>query len=279
MATHDYDGALKLLLRTSAHSALREITGAVIEKWLDVELHLGTRRPDLLGETSDGRLIHLEIQTKNDGNMPLRMAEYGLGVYRMYGKFPRQFCVYVGRGPIRMEPGLRLPGLRTRFSLIDISTIDGKGLLESPEIGDNVIAILTRVRNHKAAIRQIVGRLGGLTKGAREVAFQNLLTLAGLRRMAAVVQEERAKMPFIIDLRENEVLGPPYKKGLAEGIEKGMAKGLRDGERRILQRLIVKRFGALSAADKKRLKSMSAAELEQLSERVLDARSISELLH
>ncbi len=34
----DYDVALKLLLRGSAKVTLRELTGATVQKWLDVEL-------------------------------------------------------------------------------------------------------------------------------------------------------------------------------------------------------------------------------------------------
>jgi hypothetical protein len=45
----------------------------------------------LLGETADGSLLHIELQSTNDPAMPLRMAEYCLRVYRMLGKFPHSF--------------------------------------------------------------------------------------------------------------------------------------------------------------------------------------------
>lgn len=35
-----------------------------------------TRRADLLGESPDGTLIHLELQSTHDPRMVLRMAEY-----------------------------------------------------------------------------------------------------------------------------------------------------------------------------------------------------------
>jgi hypothetical protein len=86
-------------------------------------------------------------------------------------------------------------------------------------------------------------------------------------------------MPLIINLLENEVLGPPYRRGLEEGEAKGREEGRQQGERTVLRRRIVKRFGALPAWAEERLNGMTLPELEQLSERVLDATSLDELLH
>src|SRR5438874_12163014 len=99
----EYDIALKLLLRGSAGLTMRELTGTVVEKWLDVELpRMQNTRADLLGETREGRLVHLELQSGNDAKMPLRMAEYCLSVFRLFGEFPRQVLLYVGEAPLRM---------------------------------------------------------------------------------------------------------------------------------------------------------------------------------
>ena len=61
---------------------LREIE-APIAPWLNVELpEVRNTRVDLLGETATGDLIHIELQSTNDPDMPLRMAEYCLRVRR-----------------------------------------------------------------------------------------------------------------------------------------------------------------------------------------------------
>src|SRR5689334_22053772 len=99
----DYDGTLKLLLRKSAVVAVREVTGTGIEEWLNEEMpNRRALRVDLLGKSADGRLIHLELQSENDPKMAFRMAEYGLGIYRLYQQFPQQFCLYVGEAPLHM---------------------------------------------------------------------------------------------------------------------------------------------------------------------------------
>src|SRR5258708_990379 len=133
----EYDAALKLLLRGSATVTMRALTGTTVEKWLDVELpKVQNTRVDLLGETSDARLVHLELQSGNDTTMPLRMAEYCLGVYRLFGQFPQQIMLYVGEAPLRMAGELRGSDVWFRYRAIDIRELDGEELLKSDEVGD-----------------------------------------------------------------------------------------------------------------------------------------------
>jgi hypothetical protein len=218
------------------------------------------------------------------------MAEYCLGVFRLFGKFPRQVLLYVGEAPLRMESELRGPDVWFRYRVIDIREMDGDRLIESEEVGDNVIAILARLRDHGEAVRKIVGKIASLAVAEREAALSRLLILAGLRRLEETVAREIRRMPVYIDILENKVLGPPYKKGLEEGrqegmrdgIEAGMREGERKGERKgelaILRRLFEKRFGAIPSWVEDRLASRSTLELEDLSVRVLDAQSIEDLL-
>ena len=137
-----------------------------IKNWLDDELPSPRMlRVDLLGETADRILVHLELQARNDPDMALRMAEYALAIYRLHGRFPHQFCLYVGEAPMRMPNELHGPGFDTKYTLIDAHQLDGNELLESPEIGDNLIAILGRLRDHKS--------LGGHLKSGHRRSLQN----------------------------------------------------------------------------------------------------------
>src|SRR5580700_7025392 len=234
----EYDVALKLLLQGSARLTIRELAGGPVEKWLDMELpKVQNLRMDLLGETAGGGLVHVELQSGNDAAMPLRMAEYCLGVFRLLGKFPRQVLVYVGEPRLRMESELRGPDVSFRYRLIDIRELDGDRLIESEEVGDNVIAILTGLRDHKEAVRKIVGKIANLAAAEREAALGRLLILAGLRRLEETVKREIRKVPVFIDILENKVLGPPFKKGLEEGRQEGRQEGLREGELTVLRRL------------------------------------------
>ena len=73
-------------------------------------------------------------------------------------------------------------------------------------------------------------------------------------------------MPILGDTLDNRVLGREYKRGLQEG------------ELTVLRRVIEKRFGAIPTWAEERLTGRSAADLEELSVRVLDAQSIEDLL-
>ena len=180
----EYDVALKLLLRLPGLLALQELTGTAIDTWLDAELpRIQNIRADLLGKTANGSLIHLELQSSNDGTMPLRMAEYSLGIFRLFQRFPRQVLVYVGEVPLRMETELNGPDFSFRYRAVDIRTLDGDRLLESAAVGDSVIAILARLRDHKEAVRRVVERIAGLPSAEREASLGQLLILSGLRHL------------------------------------------------------------------------------------------------
>jgi predicted transposase YdaD len=274
-----YDVALKLLLQGSAPLTMRELTGTAVTKWLDVELpKVQNLRLDLLGETVDGGLVHVELQSSNDAAMPLRMAEYCLGVYRLFGRFPRHVVLYVGEQQLGMASKLSGPDVLFQYRVIDIRTLNGDRLLESEEVGDNVIAILARLRDDKEAVHRIVERIAGLAMAERETALAQLMILAGLRHLSGMVELETRKMPIDVDIREHEVLGPMFKEERLEGRKEGRREGRQEGELTILRRLIEKRFGPLPKWAAEKLAALPAPDLEDLSEQVLDAKSLEELL-
>jgi len=77
-----------------------------------------------------------------------------------------------------------------------------------------------------------------------------------------VVEEEVKKVPILNDISEHEVLGRARQ-------EEGLT---------IVRRLIEKRFGSVPKWAQQRLAKLSAKELEELSVRVLDEKSIESLL-
>jgi hypothetical protein len=184
----------------------------------------------------------------------------------LFERFPRQVLLYVGEAPLRMESELRGDDVWFRYRVFDIRELDGERLLESEDVGDNVIAILARLRDHKDAVRRIVERIAGLVPAERATALGQLLILAGLRHLEETVEWEARKMPIFGDILDNKVLGREFKRGL------------REGELTVLRRLIEKRFGAIPTWAEERLTGRSAADLEELSVRVLDAESIEDLL-
>jgi len=68
------------------------------------------------------------------------------------------------------------------------------------------------LRDHKEAIRKIVGRIGGLPVAEREAALKQLVILAGLRRLGKTLEREIRKMPVYIDILDNEILDPRLRR-------------------------------------------------------------------
>lgn len=64
------------------------------------------------------------------------MAQYYLDIYRRTHKYARQFVLYLGQDPMRMQTAFG-PDDRFSYKLIDARELDGQALLESPHIGDN----------------------------------------------------------------------------------------------------------------------------------------------
>jgi len=50
-------------------------------------------RVDLLGETAENGLVHIELQSANDSDMALRMAEYSIAIRRRFGRNPAQLIL------------------------------------------------------------------------------------------------------------------------------------------------------------------------------------------
>ncbi len=272
---HEYDTVLKALLQSPKNSIVERITGSRIDHWLSPEFpEVQQTRADLLGETADRqRVIGLELQSGNDTDMPLRMAEYALRIYRLYKRFPEQYVLYVGNADMRMPSELTGPRFCCQYEIIDIRELDEESLLASPFDVNSIMAILTRHRDRRETIRRILARIATLEGGARDIAFKKLMILGGLRKLGDSIRTEVKHMPILDDIMDHDVIGPAIREGLQQGRQEGLQKG----ELTILRRQIGKRFGALPTAVDERLAKLSTAELEDISLRLLDAKSIEEL--
>jgi hypothetical protein len=98
-----------------------------------------------VGKTEEGRLVHIELQSTNDANMALRMAEYSLAICRRFGRIPFQMVLYVGEPSLTMKTRLQGPHLSFECRIADIRELNGESWLASDRIEDNIIASAGRV--------------------------------------------------------------------------------------------------------------------------------------
>lgn len=62
-----------------------------------------------------------------------------------------------------------------------------------------------------------------------------------------------------------------------QGLEEGRETGLKEGEAQLLQRMLIRRFGALSPETAQRLFQATPGEIERWAENLLDARSLPDV--
>ncbi len=258
---HHFDVVLKVLLRNS----MAHITGKRIVQWLPTELpKVQNLSVDLLGETADGELTQIEVQSSNDDKLPFRMLRYLGLIVAIHHRLPRQILLYVGREPLDMAGQFRWPEGYIRYALIDMHEVAGEPLLASPEPSDNVLAILARLKDSGTAIRSILENISRLPRDDAREYYQALLILSGLRGLAKAVQEE-ARTVLAIDLSENEVLGPAYRRGLEEG------------QLELLRQQIERKFGGLPEWVEHELAQSSVEELQAAGLRLLDVKTLEDL--
>jgi len=206
------------------------------------------------------------------------MLEYLVHVNRLHKRVPRQILLYVGRERLRMDNQFRWADGQAGFTLIDMRDVDGDPLVASPEPSDNVLAILGRLKDQRAALHGVLEKLKRLDKVQAEFYYESLLILAGLRGLEEAVKEE-AKM-LTIDISENKVLGPAYNRGREEGREEGLQEGRQEGRQALLGlllRQIESRFGSPPPWVEQRLSQYPSQELEEIGLRLLSAPTLEEL--
>lgn len=229
----DFDATLKEFFQKQPTSLLLELAGGVaVVEFLNVELTaVQERRLDLVMLLADGTLLHLELQSTNDGEMGLRMLEYYVLLWRRYRKPVRQVVLYVGTPRMTMEPGFVTAALRFDFALRDIREWRAEAMLASDLFGGQVLAILGGMEDPHAVVRHVLGRIGGMETQRRVRALRYLLILAGLRKFGIIIAEEATTMGVTIDWNQY----PAVQEAEVRGIRKALVV------------VLEQRFGALPA--------------------------------
>jgi len=138
-------------------------------------------------------------------------------------------------------------------------------LLESACLEDNIVAILARLSDEILAVKRILGSIAQNHPAHRAQAIKELMILAGLRNLSAVVEKEIERMPILNDIMDHPVIGRERKLGMAMG------------ERNLVLIQIGTRFGPVPAWAAERIESLAVPELEKLAVRLLHAPTIEDL--
>jgi len=141
--------------------------------------------------------------------------------------------------------------------------------LASPEIEDNLLALLCRIEDDTIAVRSILERIAALAERLRRDAMEKLLILSGLRPLKTVIRREVEKMPIALNLEENEF----FREAFGAGEKKGEKKG----ERRLFEKLARLRFGPLPDWALQKLEGAEQEELERWAERLIQVERLEDV--
>ncbi|NOZ91127.1 MAG: hypothetical protein GXO60_07595, partial [Epsilonproteobacteria bacterium] len=187
------------------------------------------RRADFVVELDNGDIFHLEVQTKEDKDMPLRMLKYAILIKELYNKFPKQMVLYLSEKEIKDKP-IDVENLKYNYSIKYIKDIDCHELIESSDINDNILAILCKIEDFDKFIYRLRDKLLALKEHKRADYMQKLSFLLRLRPNLYAKIEKMDKGDRFMPLILEEKRDPLYQKGLIYGKQEGREEGKIEGK-------------------------------------------------
>lgn len=165
-------------------------------------------------------LLHIEFQTEDHKHMHLRMAEYRAMLQSNYDLPVRQYLIYLGQAPSKMQSRLPEAYQIIEYTMIALRELKPEHFLHSESPDEIIYAILSNYSRDQAkqVVAKVLERLHALQLNAQDLKkyIQYLLTLGQLRKLDKQVIKEVQAMPITIDITQNAL----FKQAFAEGVEK-----------------------------------------------------------
>jgi hypothetical protein len=212
--------------------------------------------------SKSGVITHIELQSRNESRMVLRVAGYSLDLEDTYpGSEIHHFVLYFGLEQLRMPDSLvsRTGALRFQCRGCWISGVLWRRTAGQRVASDNLLAILTSDIDQRDATRKVLLKLKDIPAKQRGDHLAQLLIISAMRRLEPVVTEEaRSIMPIVVDLMENSVIRDIVHQACVE------AK-LDD-----LTAMLTHRFGPLPSWADAKVRGAELADLRQWMVRMSD---------
>ena len=147
------------------------------------ELSLEPIRADaLILLQSDQTVLHLEFQTHPKADIPFRMIDYRLRVYRRFPhKGMRQVVIYLKQTSSEMvyQNTFSIPGTRHEFEVIRLWEQPTEVFLRTP--GLLPFAVLSRTTDPESVLNQVAREINGMTESRTQAnVAASAAVLAGL---------------------------------------------------------------------------------------------------
>ncbi|MBW4698487.1 MAG: DUF4351 domain-containing protein [Aphanocapsa lilacina HA4352-LM1] len=250
-------------------------------------------------------LVHIENQSSSEAGFDFRMYRY---FARLYEKFrlpvyPIVVCSF--NEPLRAEPNIHrveFPGftvLEFHYRVLQLNRLNWRDYVrqenpvasalmakmriapdERPRVKLECLRLLATLQLDPARMKMISGFVDTYLKlSAEEVRlFAVELATIGPGDREGVVDIVTSWMEEGMLLGREEGIVRGREEGIVRGREEGLIQGRQEEALILVQRLLNRRLGELDTETLERVRTLSVAELEALSEALLDFRELADLL-
>ncbi|MFB2835666.1 Rpn family recombination-promoting nuclease/putative transposase [Floridanema evergladense] len=214
------------------------------------------------------RILHLEFQVKLESEPPLpfRMLDYWTRLYRLYRKPITQVIILLlspAEGTV-IETAFVLERTRHEYRVIRLWEEDPNIFLADIALLPLAsLAATSQPEQLLAQVAQQVDRIESIEQKREVSAYIQIL--AGLKFNQTVLRRLFREKT----MRESVI----YQEILQEGRQEGR----QEGEVNVVLRILIRRFGELSAQQRNAITNLPLPVLEDLSEALLDFRNLDDL--
>jgi predicted transposase/invertase (TIGR01784 family) len=190
------------------------------------ELSIEPIRADALIYTGGNQILHLEIQTSPDPNIPFRLLDYRTRIYRKYpDKQVKQVVIYLKptNSDLVKQDSFEIPGTVHCFQVVRLWEQPTDLFLNTP--GLLPLAVLSNTPNQEATLRQVAEIIDKVGNPQSQSTISDITAiLAGLLLDKGLISKILRK-----DIMQESVV---YQEILEEGMQKGRQEGITIGEQR-----------------------------------------------
>ena len=278
-----------------------------LDKELQKVVHdaeMGTLRVDKLVQVyrldgiEDWLLVHVEVQSQTDNDLPWRMYQYYHRIADRYKKKVVSLAVLADeqaswRPQVYEETHW---GCKLRFEYLICKLQDYNRTPDELGADLNPMAVVVAAHFAAMATRGDVDKRFNLkwqlTRNLYERGYskQEVLNLYRLIDWVMTMPEDmdlaferkivdyekENSMPFITSI-ERIGIKKGIERGMEKGMEKGIEKGRQEGQASLIVRMLKRRLGTLDPELEMRLLKLSLSQLESFGERILDFGDVSAL--
>jgi predicted transposase/invertase (TIGR01784 family) len=222
-----------------------------------------------------GRILHLEFQTKIESTppLPLRMLDYWVRLYRLYRLPITQVVVLLlpPKDESEITTTFTVENTHHQFRVIRMWEEKPEPFLQDSALLP--LAPLTATNQPQILLEQIVQRVNQVQTTQRPEISAYTQILAGLK-----FEKDLIKRLFREGMmRESVIYQEILEEGEQRGEQRGRQEGRQEGERSLVLRLLTRKLGELPPEMREQVETLSLEELENLGEALLDFTSLLDL--